>query len=112
MECNTEIGRHIKKSDENKLKDYSYWERLEKLGISTLLERRMGGDLIETYKIMEFLIIVDIFSSQIGNLLSKQISKTKSINQLDFLANRVICFWNKLTNQINNSNSTKNLKIK
>ena len=35
-------------------------KRLEKLKLTTLLERRMKGDAIETFKIMEFLIIVDI----------------------------------------------------
>ena len=30
----------------------SYRERLEKLNLTTLLERRMRGDLIETYKIL------------------------------------------------------------
>ena len=47
----------------------------------------MRGDLIETFKIMEFLIVVDIFfniSPQIENLLSKLISKINSTNQLDF----------------------------
>ena len=29
--------------------------------ITTLLERQMRGDLTETFKIMEFLITVDIF---------------------------------------------------
>ena len=31
---------------------YSYWERLEKLRLATLLERRMKGDLIENFKII------------------------------------------------------------
>jgi hypothetical protein len=30
----------------------SYSERLQKLGLTTLLERRMRGDLIEAYKII------------------------------------------------------------
>ena len=39
-----------------RVKDYSYKERLKKLRLTTLLERRIRGDLIETFKIMEFLI--------------------------------------------------------
>ena len=31
-----------------RVKDYSYCERLEKLGLTIWLERRMRGDLIET----------------------------------------------------------------
>ena len=44
-----------------RIKDFSYWERLEKIGLTTLLERRMRDDLIEIFKIMEFLIMTDIF---------------------------------------------------
>ena len=46
-----------------------------------------------------------------GNLLLRQISISKSINQLDFFVNRVIYFRNKLPNQIKNSNSIQNFKI-
>ena len=35
-----------------RVKDYSYIERLEKLGLTTFLERRMGSDLIDTFKII------------------------------------------------------------
>ena len=38
--------------------------------------------------------------------------KTKSINQLDFFVNWEIYFWNKLPNQVNNSNSDKRKEIK
>ena len=40
-----------------RLKDYSYRERLEKLRWTILLQRRIRGDLLEMFKIMEFLII-------------------------------------------------------
>ena len=59
---------------------------------------------------MEFLIIVDIFfniSLRTGNLLSRQIFTSKSTNQLDFFANKLIYFKNKLPNQIKNRNSVK-----
>ena len=48
---------------------------------------------------------------QTGNLLSKQISKTKSTKQLDFFANRVIYFGNKLPNQIKGSNRVENFNL-
>ena len=60
--------------------NYSYWERLEEFRLSIFLTRRMGDDLIEIFKIMKFLIIVDIFfniSPQTRNLLSRQIWKEK-----------------------------------
>ena len=78
-------------------RDYSYRERLEKLGWTFLLERRMRGDLIETFK-----IIYGIFnygrhsfniSSWTENLLSRQVAKTKSFNQLNFFAYRIIYFF-------------------
>ena len=78
----------------------------------------MRGDLIETFKIINgisnygrhFLNI----SPQTGNLLSRHISRMKSINQLIFFffffANRVIYSLNKLPNQIK-SNHVKNSMI-
>ena len=70
-----------------RVKDYSYRNKLEKLELTTILEIRMRGDLIETFKIMEFLIMVDIFSIFLLGLeiLTKRIPKTKSTNQLDVL---------------------------
>ena len=63
------------------------------------LERRIwGDDLIETFKIINGISNYgwNLFniSSQTENLLSRQILKTKSMNQLDFFANRIIHFWN------------------
>ena len=97
--CDIEIEEHTKKkSDKNnfkkRVKDCSYRERLEKLGSTTLLKRRMRGNLSETFKIREFLIMVNIFQcfSSKENLLSRQTSKTKSTNQLDFFAHGGITF--------------------
>ena len=45
------------------------------------------------------------------NLVSRQISNTKSSNQLAFFVNKVKYFWNKLPNQIKNSNSFKYINI-
>ena len=71
----------------------------------------MSGDLTETFKIINRISnygrhFFNIF--QTGNLLSRKISKT---NQF-FFANRVIYFWNKLPNQIKNTNNVKKFKIK
>ena len=44
---------HTKKSDKTKrVNTNSYRERLEKLGLTILLERRIRDDLIETFKII------------------------------------------------------------
>ena len=55
-----------------------------------------------------FLLKQEIFYQ--SRFLPKQVSK-KLINQLDFYANRMIYFWNKMSNQIKNSNGIKKFKI-
>ena len=80
----------MKKSDNNNKKS----KRLQLLGEikeirwSTLIERRMKGDLIETVKIfngISYLWDTFVMSPGTGNLLPSQISKIKFTNQSDFL---------------------------
>ena len=63
--------------------------------------------LIETFKIIKGISNHSRHFCNIspltGNLLSRQISKPKSINHLNFFAHRVIYFWKKLPNQIENN---------
>ena len=94
-----------------------FMERLKKLELTTLRERRIRGNLIETFKtIYGFSIYGRQFfniSPQTRNLLSRQISKAKFTNQLIFYELRnVEQVWNKLPNQIKNSNSIKKFKDK
>ena len=67
---------------------------MEKLGSTTLLERRMRDDLTETFKIINGISNYGRhffnISPQTWNLLSRQISKAKSISRLDIFANRVM----------------------
>ena len=99
-----------------RVKDYSYRERLEKLQLTILL-KKLKGDLTETFKIIDGISIYGkhffSISPWTGNLLSRQISKTKSIYQMNFFfAKGVTYFWNKLRNQIKNINSVKkNLRL-
>ena len=82
--------------------------------LTTLLERRMRWDLIETFKIINGISKYGSsffnISQQTGNLVSRQISKTKSTKQLDFFSNRVINFWNKLPGYVKNSTSVNSFK--
>ena len=55
------IRRRLTKIILRRKKDYNYRERLKKLGLTISTERRMRGDLAETLRIMEFLIMTDIF---------------------------------------------------
>jgi hypothetical protein len=98
----------------NGLEDFTYEQRLKSLGLTTLLERRMRGDLIETFKILNG---INNYGSQFfnvshrtGNLTSRPISKTKTTRQLDFFSNRVIKYWNKLPINVKNSSSVNSFK--
>ena len=53
-------------------------------------------------------MVETLFSPQTGNLLPRQNSKTKSTNQLNFFAKRVIY----LPNRIKNNNDVENFMIK
>ena len=50
-------------------------------------------------------------SPQNGNLASRKLSKTKFTNHLDFLAYKLIYFYNDLPKQIKNRNSVKEKAI-
>ena len=71
-----------------------YKERLEKLSITTLLERRMRGDLIEVFKIFRGLVdyggSVIKFSRSGYNI----VSTGRGTQKLDFFPNRVAKYWN------------------
>ena len=98
MECNIEIGRNTK-SDKNN-KDYSYWEKLKKLGLTTLLEGRIRDDLIETFKIINGIFNCDKHFFQYVPMNWKftfKISKTKPTSQLDLFANKSNIFLKQIS---------------
>ena len=76
----------------------SYQERLRCLNLTTLLERRARGDLIETFKILNGIANYgeNLFkrSTRGNNLLIRPNMYTKS--QRGFLSSRVVGYWNKL----------------
>ena len=76
----------------------------------------MRDDLVETFQIIDRISNYGShffnISPQIGNLLLRQISKTKSTNQMGLFTNRVIDFWKELSNQIKNCKRVKNFQIK
>ena len=81
----------------------SYKERLQEVGLTTLLERRMRGDIIETYKIFRGLV-------NYGNNLFKFSRSGYNIlkcgKKSDFLPNRVANYWNKLPDSVKDAEST------
>ena len=90
----------------------TYKTRLEKLGLTTLLERRLRGDLIETFRIVSG--IADYGStffrtSQSGrNLLSRP--GDQNSKKYGFLSRRVIHYWNKLPSHVKNSETVNQFK--
>ena len=97
-----------------------YSNRLETLNLTTLAERRIRGDLIETFKIVSGLVEYgsDIFNiSRSGmNIVSKikcNIKSSKLLRNLrkTFLSERVIPYWNALPVEVKNSYSVNSFKV-
>lgn len=89
--------------------DLTYKQRLEKLNMTTLLERRMRGDLIETFKILNGF-------NNYGQNLFRRSSRTGNLTyrsdntNIDFFSNRVIKYWNKLPEFVKNVNTVNGFK--
>ena len=89
-----------------------YIERLDKLSLTTLIERRARGDLIETFKIINGFAdygsnLFKISRSGV-NLLSKPGDQHKLRHS--FFSRRVINYWNKLPTHVKFSKSVDNFK--
>ena len=88
-----------------------YSERLEILGLTTLIERRARGDLIEVFKAKHGLSLLNgvfNFGRSGINLVSKsgQSSETKVKNlKRHYINDRTKCYWNKLPNDVKNASS-------
>ena len=89
-----------------------YATRLKKLGLTTLLERRARGDLIETFRILSG--VADYGSSLFQTSRSGRnlVSRPGDQNQFkfSFLSRRVIHYWNKLPLFIKNSENVNQFK--
>ena len=96
--------------------DYlSYRQRLEKLNLTTLFERRMRGDLIEVFKALNGFSFtasnVIKQSNRTGNLLVNKRRKpfTRTMEN-DFFGSRVATYWNKLPSIVKKSSSVNDFK--
>ena len=94
-----------------------YSERLEILKLTTLIERRSRGDLIEVFKAKSgFLNVNGVFNfGRSGlNLISSlnSYSGTAKIRKLkrNFINERVVSYWNKLPIHVKNASSIDNFK--
>ena len=95
-----------------------YSERLQQLGLTTLAERRLRGDLTETFRILSGTVSYGqtVFNrSRSGlKLVRKPVqnfnnSVKKCVNS--FLPNRVVNYWNVLPNYVKTSSDVNGFKI-
>lgn len=86
------------------LRDQPYEFRMQRLGLTTLRERRLRGDLIETFKILRvyYTVPLNIFhlnnNSQLrGHIYKLEKERTSTNVRRNFIVNRVVYQWNSLS---------------
>ena len=89
-----------------------YRERLGKLNLTTLLERRVRGDLIELFKIQKDSVCYgsDLFGRSGRTVAARSKTHRFTTRETDFFAQRVICYWNKLPAEVKCSESVTGFK--
>ena len=92
------------------MSDLSYERRLKKLGMTTLLERRMRGDLIETFKILNDFNNYGRNFFNVSDRTNNLISRPKKLTNVDFLGERVKNYWNKLPEHVREKSSVNSFK--
>ena len=99
------------------LKNLSYEERLEKLGLYTLAYRRQRGDAIVAFKLLNGLLDVDegkyfqLSETQLRGHSKKLFQKRSSTNiRKNFFTNRVVASWNRLPPRVVESSSVEQFK--
>ena len=92
------------------MQELSYQQRLKKLGLTTLLERRMRGDLIETFKILSGLNNYGTSFFNVSSRTNNLVSRPKSLTNPDFFGERVKNYWNKLPEYVKNKNNVNSFK--
>ena len=92
----------------------SYENRLKALNLTTLLERRARGDLIETFKIRSGLVDYGQKLFKISRNGNNLVSRPGDQNKFkhSFLSRRVIQYWNKLPNDIKSVKTVDSFKNK
>ena len=90
----------------------TYNDRLKKLGLTTLLERRARGDLIETFRILSGIANYGSTLLKLSHSGRNLVSRPGDQNSFkySFFSRRVIHYWNKLPHHIKNSESVNQFK--
>jgi hypothetical protein len=109
-------GRIVRMFD---TRNISYEDKLRELGITTLETRRLRGDLIEVFKMLNGFDVVnvhDLFTLSSGTLRGHNCKLFKSRFNTDIgkfsFANRVVNEWNLLTQDIIDCKTVDQFKIK
>ena len=100
------------------IKDLPYEERLQKLDLYSLAERRLRGDMIFTFQILKGFSDIDaskIFSKVInrrtrGHSMKLEFKNSNCEIRKQFFTNRIITPWNKLSQNIIDSETTEQFK--
>ena len=90
----------------------TYRDRLDKLKLTTLLERRVRGDLIEMFKIQEGFVSYgfDLFGRAVRTVAARSKPHRFTTNETGFFAQRVLCYWNSLPVLVKASESVTSFK--
>ena len=101
------------------LKQLSYQQRLDSLGLTTLAERRCRGDLLETFKILKgkenidcrkfFKMDPNVHGVR-GNSLRIFTPSVRTTLRKSFFSQRVLRSWNGLTQQAVDSDTLNAFK--
>ena len=91
-----------------------YNARLEKLNLTTLLERRVRGDLIETFKILSGIANYGEHFFTISRSGTKLVARPgdEKTHKHAFFARRIIPYWNKLPIDVKNATNVNQFKNK
>ena len=97
-----------------------YRARLKTLGLTELEDRRIRGDLIQLFKIVNGIVRVELcekpaFKEEAitrGHSLRYSREATRSEARQNFLTNRIVNKWNELPIEVVNAKSVNEFKIK
>ena len=95
------------------LEDLSYRDRLIKLGLTTLLERRARGDLIEIFKIESGFVAYGqhVFRKRSTGRQFLLTPASSSQSYHDQFKCRSIMYWNRLSLAVRTASSVRDFKI-
>mgnify|MGYP005605461457 FL=1 len=103
----------------NGIAKYSYEERLNYLGLTTLQMRRIRGDLIETYKLLtgkekvgyeQFFRLAGASHGLRGHSLKLFAGRSRTELRRNFFSNRVVKSWNSLSQSVVDASTVNGFK--